>query len=100
MATAVRLSGPSKGRTVPREREQKPNRNKTDGLAMLYVESLLKKRGVSVDILANEAGIHRATIFRWLRGESSPTLAQLDALAKALGFDTAWDLKPPKNFKG
>ena len=88
-----------KGAAVPRKREQKPDHRTTEGLCMLYLAQLLERKGVGVDTLASRAGIHQATLYRWLRGQGGPTLAQLDSLAKALGYESAWSLRPPASFK-
>lgn len=83
---------------VNRPREQEPDASTTTGRFALYLAHLLTKRGITAAELAEAAGLHRATIFRWLRAERDPSLADLDAVAQALGFDDAWSLRPPKSF--
>lgn len=98
-ATVAKMGDSNKGRPVNRPREQRPKSGTPAGLTMLYVADLMKRKGISVDAVADDSGINRATIFRWLRGQGSPTLDQLDALAKALGRKDCWALQPPKDFK-
>lgn len=43
--------------------------------------------GWSVARLARESGIHRSTIFRWLKGDGGITMQSIRAIASALGVD-------------
>lgn len=43
--------------------------------------------GWSVARLARESGIHRSTIFRWLKGDGGLTMASVRQIAAALGVD-------------
>lgn len=49
----------------------------------------------AVSRLARESGLSRATIDKWLRDESTPTLDNLDAVAGALGV-IPWELIKPE----
>lgn len=89
----------NKGRDVNRKREQEPDSKSTAGQTMRYVQHLIDRKGIKLnDGFFEVAGVHRATFFRWLRGDGSPTIVQLDSLAKALGLADAWALRPPKAF--
>jgi len=83
---------------VARPRKKEPDTSTTAGMFAAYLAHLIDKRGTSVDAVAEATGINRATIFRWLSGDYSPDVADLDRLAIALGFADAWALKPPKSF--
>jgi transcriptional regulator with XRE-family HTH domain len=53
-----------------------------------YLRRMTGRPGWSVARLAREAGIHRATIFDWIRGGGeSVTIASVRAVAAALGDD-------------
>jgi transcriptional regulator with XRE-family HTH domain len=49
------------------------------------IRSLRKKRELSADQLAAQAGLTRATVTKMEAGEGNPTVATLEALAKVLG---------------
>lgn len=53
-----------------------------------YLRRMTKRPGWSVARLAREAGIHRGTIFGWMKGDGV-TVANVKAIAKALGDDEA-----------
>ncbi|MEU5938663.1 helix-turn-helix transcriptional regulator [Micromonospora sp. NPDC047548] len=53
-----------------------------------YLRRMTSRPGWSVARLAREAGIHRGTIFGWIKGEGV-TVASVKAIAKALGDDEA-----------
>ena len=48
--------------------------------------------------LADEIGVGRSTIYRWLAGEGSPSLQEMDTIAKVLGYADAWAMRPTKSF--
>lgn len=51
-----------------------------------YLKRMTSRPGWSVARLARESGIHRATIFDWIRGTGeSVTIASVRAVARALG---------------
>jgi transcriptional regulator with XRE-family HTH domain len=53
-----------------------------------YLKRMTARPGWSVARLARESGIHRATIFDWIRGGGeSVTIASVRAVARALGDD-------------
>lgn len=53
-----------------------------------YLKRMTSRPGWSVARLARESGIHRATIFDWMRGGGeSVTIASVRAVARALGDD-------------
>ena len=51
---------------------------------MIYdkIKELCKARGISVSIVEKEAGLSKAAISKW--NDSSPTVANLQAVAKVL----------------
>lgn len=54
-----------------------------------YLKRMTSRSGWSVARLAREAGIHRATIFGWISGDSGVMVANVIAIARALGDDPA-----------
>jgi len=48
---------------------------------------MTSRPGWSVARLARESGINRASIFKWLRGDRGVTVANVVAIARALGDD-------------
>jgi transcriptional regulator with XRE-family HTH domain len=48
---------------------------------------MTSRPGWSIQRLADEAGIHRNTIFRWMKGTRNPTVANVRLIAAALGDD-------------
>jgi transcriptional regulator with XRE-family HTH domain len=53
-----------------------------------YLKRMTSRPGWSVARLARESGIHRATVFDWIRGGGeSVTIASVRAIARALGDD-------------
>lgn len=95
---ATKLRGSKQEPKVARPRKKEPDTSTTAGMFAAYLAHLIDKRGTSVDNLAEATGINRATIFRWLSGDYSPDVGDLDRLAIALGYPDAWALKPPKSF--
>lgn len=98
VAARLKMDGSQQRTTVARPRKKEPDTSTTAGMFAAYLAHLIDKRGTSPDNLAEATGINRATIFRWLRGDQSPDVDDLDRLAIALGFADAWALKPPKSF--
>ena len=60
------------------------------------LRKLRKKSGLTQEKLADAVGVSLLTLFRWEKGERSPRIDEIKALAKALGVSEA-DLlnKPP-----
>lgn len=54
-----------------------------------YLKRMTSRPGWSVARLARESGIHRATIFGWIAGDSGVMVANVIAVARALGDDPA-----------
>ena len=50
-----------------------------------FLRSLRKSGRVTMEGAAQEAGIHRATLYRWETGRAQPCLPELEALLSALG---------------
>lgn len=55
--------------------------------AVARVRQLAKAKGLSVNRLADFAGVSRGYLSRLLRAEQSPTLDTLEKLAEALGVE-------------
>ena len=83
---------------VNRPRENRPDPRTTAGQFAYWLSHLLEKHGMPAGKLAESTGVARSTIYRWLAGEGSPSLADLDAVAKALGYPDAWAMKPARGF--
>ena len=83
--------------TVARRRRTKDCRNRWFSPTVLYMvdgpdawsaylRRMVDRQGWSVARLARESGLHRTTIFGWLKdGSSSVTIASVHAVADALG---------------
>ena len=54
------------------------------------LQQALADRGMSQRELADMAGVHPSTIYRWLYEDTLPRRAQLRAVAQALGVDEDW----------
>jgi transcriptional regulator with XRE-family HTH domain len=65
-----------------------------------YLRRMTGQPGWSVARLARESGIHRATIFRWIKGEGGANVASVRAIANALGDDPANALRAAGNIGG
>lgn len=52
-----------------------------------YLRRMTNRPGWSVAKLARESGVHRGTIFKWIRGGSGVTINSVRAIAEALGDD-------------
>lgn len=50
-----------------------------------YLRRMTRRPGWSVARLARDSGIHRATIFGWIKGDSGVTLDSVRRVADALG---------------
>ncbi len=48
------------------------------------IQSILEAAPLSIDGLAKEAGVSRATLYAWMNGSRNPTSENLAALANAL----------------
>lgn len=53
------------------------------------IRTLRRQKGFTVEWLAKETGIHKGHLSRIERGEKSPSLATLEAIARALGASMA-----------
>lgn len=62
-----------------------------------YLRRWANRPGWSVARLARESGIHRATIFRWIAGDGGATVANVRAIAEAVGDDPANALRAAGN---
>ena len=49
------------------------------------IDAMRKEKGLSINGLAQEAGISAMALYHWRERRSSPTLCVLDALCSALG---------------
>jgi len=83
---------------MPRSRDKEPNRKRPEGQLSLYLDHLLRKRGKSADDLADAIGVSRATVFNWLRGDSSPPVRLWDKIAAFLSLKDWRALLPPERF--
>lgn len=52
-----------------------------------YLRRMTKRPGWTVAKLARESGVHRATIFGWLKGDGGVTVDSVRRVAAALGDD-------------
>lgn len=65
-----------------------------------YLRRMTARPGWSVARLARESGIHRATIFDWIKGGGeSVTIASVRAIARALGDDLESALRAVANLE-
>ena len=55
----------------------------------VWIERQCEALGVSVTKVAREAGVDRATIWRWKSGDSSPKMRSFDRLRQVV--DRYWD---------
>jgi len=53
-------------------------------LVLATIEQLARKKGLSINLLADFSGLDRGHVSRLLRGEKSPTLRTLKKLSDAL----------------
>ena len=53
-----------------------------------------KRKGVSLQDIAENAGIHHSTIAKWLRGATSPRLHDLEAVFNACGYSLSIVVNP------
>ena len=86
--------------TMNRKRETSPDLNTADGLFALHLAYLMRRKGVNADTLAKSIEVGRATVFGWLRGESSPQIRLWPGIAAALELNDWRKLIPPKSFTG
>jgi transcriptional regulator with XRE-family HTH domain len=49
-----------------------------------WLTQMTSRQGWSVARLARESGIHRSTIFRWIKGDGGLTLQSVESIARAL----------------
>lgn len=85
-----------------RGRPRKPRPDNLSGQLGERIESLRKERNLSADDLGTIAGLGLGTVIRVERGEQSPTLDTVLAIAHALGMPgadllgacPAWKEKP------
>lgn len=80
-----------------RPREREPDETTAQGQFALHLRKLMEKRGCNHDELAKRSGLSRATIYNYTSGLRSPSITELDVIAKALGFKSWGDLAPPVN---
>lgn len=96
--TVASKIGRSRGASVPRAREKQPDRKTAEGQLVLWLAHLCEKRGVTEEALAAAVGVSRATVFNWLRGDSSPSVKHWPAIAKKVGLADWRHLVPPDSF--
>lgn len=53
------------------------------------IRALRRRRGLTLDALAEQVGVHKGHLSRIERGEKAPSLATLEAIGKALDADMA-----------
>ncbi len=54
------------------------------------IRALRRRRGLTLDALAEAVGVHKGHLSRIERGEKAPSLSTLEAIGTALGADMAW----------
>jgi hypothetical protein len=91
------IDAPQKGeRMAGRKRTINPDPRKPEGQCALYLQRLLKDK--DVDVLAEQIGKNRSTIFNYLGGSTTPSDSIRDKIAKAIGLQDYRDLMPPDDF--
>ena len=60
------------------------------------IRELAKARGLSIEALADKAGVSRSYLWKVLAGSFSPTIRIVAELAAGLDVDPAELFKPPK----
>lgn len=65
-----------------------------------YLRRMTKRSGWSVARLSRESGIHRATIFDWIKGDGGVTIDSIRRIAAALGDDLETALRAAGNAGG
>lgn len=53
------------------------------------IRNLRRKNGFTLEVLASKVGIHKGHLSRIENGEKAPSIATLEAIARALGVDMA-----------
>lgn len=64
------------------------------------IRALMARRKVSVEALAEQAGVSTSTVYHWLSGRCRPTKAKQSTVAKVLGTDVPGLYQEPKKRKG
>jgi len=98
---ATKMEASTKGSKLsPRKRETLPNRKTADGLFALHLAHLMRRKDINADNLAESIGVGRATVFGWLRGDSSPQVRLWPSIANALSLKDWRKIVPPESFTG
>ena len=86
---------PTKASRMGRKRKYNPDPKTAAGQLALYLQHLI---GDDAQKIADKTDLSRATIFNYMGGMSSPSIAALNKIAKALGKSDYRDLIPPDDF--
>jgi len=86
---------PTKASRMGRKRTNNPDHKTPAGQLALYLQYLI---GDDATKIAKQTGISRATIFNYMGGTTSPSVENLNLIAKALGKSDYRDLIPPDDF--
>jgi len=89
------LEAPNGASRMGRKRKYNPDPTTPAGQLALYLQHLV---GDDATKIAAKTGLSRATIFNYIGGTSSPSIAALNKIAKALGKSDYRDLIPPDDF--
>lgn len=52
-----------------------------------WIWSKMAEKKLTHEFVANKAGIRAATLRNWARGRTKPSLADIEAVVNAIGFD-------------
>lgn len=96
--TSKLRGSPTKGAPVAgRAREQEPDPRTIEGQWALWLRTKLPAN-TKADDLAEQIGVNRSTVFKWMRGEAVPHVSVWAELAKILNLPGWWSLCPPEDF--
>jgi transcriptional regulator with XRE-family HTH domain len=68
----------------PRDAEAVERRRKVNERAMLQIDALREKRELSINKMCADGGVSAQAWFKWAKGESSPSLENVDKLVAGL----------------
>jgi transcriptional regulator with XRE-family HTH domain len=63
---------------------------KTLGGRIRWARRMRRQGGVTIATLAEAAGVHRTTLYRWELGETTPSVEEIKRLAEHLSVRLSW----------